>query len=248
MEWPLPISHDNSILKKQVFHLAFRSTVREMTDFKISIVSDTVCPWCYVGKNKLDRAISLYKSAHPNTTDTFSTTWFPFYLNPGAPKTGVDKRQYYTAKFGPERTPMIFDRLTSVGKPVGIDFKFGGKTGNTRDSHRLIQLAKTKGPEMQTKVVEELFRSYFEEEGDITSHDVLAAAAVRAGLDESEVKDWLGSDKGGKEVDKEVMEAQMKAISGVPHVTIQGKYDIGGAQDPEAFVQIFERIKAMEST
>lgn len=143
---------------------------------------------------------------------------------------------------------MIFDRLASVGKSVGIDFKFGGKTGNTRDSHRLIQLAKTKGPEMQTKVAEELFKRYFEQEEDITSHSVLQAAAEKAGLEGPETKEWLESDKGGKEVDKEVAEAQMKAVSGVPHFTLQDKHEIGGAQDPEAFVQIFERIKAAEST
>lgn len=142
---------------------------------------------------------------------------------------------------------MIFDRLASVGKSVDIDFKFGGKTGNTRDSHRLIQLAKTKGPEMQTKVAQELFKRYFEQEEDITSHSVLQAAAEKAGLEAAETKEWLESDKGGKEVDKEVVEAQMKAVSGVPHFTLQDKYEIGGAQDPEAFVQIFERIKAAES-
>ncbi|KAL8918127.1 MAG: hypothetical protein Q9172_005554 [Xanthocarpia lactea] len=218
-----------------------------MTNFNISIVSDTVCPWCYVGKTNLDHAISLYKSAHPDHMDTFSTTWYPFYLNPDAPKAGVDKRQYYTSKFGPERTPLIFDRLASVGKSVGIDFKFGGKTGNTRDSHRLIQLAKTKGPEMQTKVVEELFKAYFEHEEDITSHTVLKAAAENAGLQGAEIDEWLESDKGGREVDEEVLEAQMKAVSGVPHFTLQDKYEVGGAQGPEAFVQIFERIKAAET-
>ncbi|KAL8865691.1 MAG: hypothetical protein Q9174_006753 [Haloplaca sp. 1 TL-2023] len=218
-----------------------------MTNFNISIISDTVCPWCYVGKNKLDRAISTYKSKSSDD-DTFSITWLPFYLNPDAPKTGIDKRQYYMSKFGSERTPLIFDRLAQAGKDVGIDFKFGGKTGNTRDSHRVIQLAKTKGEGMQTKVVEELFRAYFEEEKDITSHEVLQAAAVKSGLSEIETKEWLGSDKGGNEVDKEVNEAQMMAVSGVPHFTLQGKYEIGGAQDPEAFMQIFEKIKAMEST
>ncbi|KAI4184337.1 MAG: hypothetical protein L6R41_004812 [Letrouitia leprolyta] len=218
-----------------------------MTNFNIAITSDTVCPWCYVGKNKLDRAIALYKSSHPNSNDTFSTTWYPYYLNPDAPKVGVDKRQYYVSRFGAERVPMMFDRLASVGKPVGIDFKFGGKTGNTRDSHRVIQLAKTKGPETQNKVVENLFKSYFEKEEDITSHEVLRAAAVNAGLEETEVNEWLASNKGGKEVDEEVTEARKRVVSGVPHYTMQGKYEIGGAQDPEAFVQTFERIKAMES-
>ncbi|KAL9118973.1 MAG: hypothetical protein Q9187_004476 [Circinaria calcarea] len=219
-----------------------------MTNFQISIVSDTVCPWCYVGKNKLERGIAAYRAAHPGTTDTFSTTWLPFYLNPGASTQGIDKRQYYKTKFGEQRTAMILERLTAAGKDVGINFKFGGKTGNTRDSHRLIQLGKTKGPDVQTRVVEELFRSYFENEEDITSRAVLQAAGVRAGLAEEEVRAWLESDKGGREVDREVREAQMKHISGVPHFTLQGKYDIGGAQDADAFVKAFERIKELEGS
>lgn len=113
-----------------------------------------------------------------------------------APKTGIDKRAYYQQKFGAERTALIFDKLSAVGKEVGIDFKFGGKTGNTRDSHRLIQLGKTKGPETQTKVVGALFASYFENEEDITSHEVLEAAGVKAGLGREEVREWLKSDKG----------------------------------------------------
>lgn len=133
-----------------------------------------------------------------------------------------------------------------MGKAVGIDFKFGGKTGNTRDSHRLIQLGKSKSPQVQTRVVEELFRAYFEQERDITSHDVLQDAGVKAGLDDAEVKAWLGSEKGGEEVDREVAEAQMRGVSGVPNFTLQGKYEIGGAQDAEAFVGVFERVKAME--
>ena len=141
---------------------------------------------------------------------------------------------------------MIFDRLTGVGKEVGIDFKFGGRTGNTRDSHRLIQLGKRKGAETQNRVVEECFRSYFEREGDITSHDTLRDAGVGAGLEEGEVKAWLASDKGGPEVDREVEEAQDRGVSGVPNFVLQGKYEIGGAQDPEAFVGLFERVKQME--
>ena len=141
---------------------------------------------------------------------------------------------------------MIFEHLGAVGKSVGINFSFGGKTGSTRDSHRLIQLAKTKGPETQTKVVEELFQAYFENEKDITDHQVLREAGIKAGLPEDEVNDWLESDKGGKEVDREVIEAQARDISGVPNFTINEKYEIGGAQDPEAFAKIFERIKQIE--
>ncbi|TVY71463.1 hypothetical protein LSUE1_G008190 [Lachnellula suecica] len=217
-----------------------------MTQFNIEVVSDTVCPWCYVGKQKLEKAITAYKAQHPDSNDTFSTTWMPFYLNPGAPKTGVDKAAYYKTKFGEDRTAMIFERLSQVGKDTGIAFKFGGKTGNTRDSHRLIQLGKSKSPAVQTRVVEELFSAYFENEGDITSHEILQKAGVKAGLEESEVKDWLKSDKGGKEVDVEVEQAQLNQVSGVPNFTVQGKYEIGGAQDPGVFLRLFEKIKAAE--
>ena len=94
--------------------------------------------------------------------------------------------------------------------------------------------------------MEELFKAYFEEEKDITSHDVLREAGVKAGLEEGEVKAWLGSDRGGEEVDREVQEAQMMGVSGVPNFMLQGKYEIGGAQDAEAFVRVFERVKAIE--
>jgi len=161
---------------------------------------------------------------------------------------GVDKTAYYKAKFGEERTSMIFQRLAQTGKDTGINFKFGGKTGNTRDSHRLIQLGKSKSPAVQTRVVEEIFSAYFENEGDITSHAVLTSAGVKAGLDEKEVKEWLGSDKGGKAVDEEVEQAQQNQISGVPNFTIQGKYEVGGAQDPGVFLRLFEKIKAEQGS
>ena len=99
---------------------------------------------------------------------------------------------------------------------------------------------------MQTKVVEKLFRAYFEEEKDITSREVLREAAVEAGLGPQEVIEWLESDMGGEQVDKEVKEAQMKGISGVPNFVLQGQLEIGGAQDPETFVKAFEQVKAVE--
>lgn len=143
---------------------------------------------------------------------------------------------------------MMFERLTQIGKDAGIDFKYGGKTGNTRNSHRLVQLGKTKSPAMQTKVVEALFAAYFENEQDITSIDVLKAAGVKAGLPESEVTKWLASDKGGKEVDAEVLAAQRQQITGVPNFTVNGKYEVGGAQDAAVFLSLFERIKASEGS
>ena len=95
--------------------------------------------------------------------------------------------------------------------------------------------------------MEALFQSYFENEQDITSHDVLEAVGVKGGLEREEVRSWLQSDKGGKEVDREVREAQIKNISGVPNFTLQGMYEIGGAQDPENFARMFEKIKEVET-
>lgn len=158
----------------------------------------------------------------------------------------MDKTAFYISKFGEDRVGVMFDRLAQIGRDCGINFKFGGKTGNTRDSHRLIQLGKSKSPAIQTRVVEELFAAYFEQEGDITDHKILKAAAVKAGLEEKEVEEWLESDKGGPEVDKEVEEAQMNQISGVPNFTVQGKYEVGGAQDAGVFLRLFEKIKAAE--
>ncbi|KAF2807821.1 thioredoxin-like protein [Mytilinidion resinicola] len=217
-----------------------------MTNFDIKIVSDTVCPWCYVGKKRLEKGIELYKAAHPDSNDTFSTTWYPFYLVPDAPKQGIDKQQYYLSKFGAGRTQMMFQRLAQLGQSDGIAFKFGGRTGNTRDSHRLIQLGKTKSPAVQTRVIEELFAAYFENEKDITSHETLLEAGTKAGLDAAEVKAWLESGKGGPEVDREVQDAYEHSISGVPNFTIQDRFEIGGAQEPSAFVQLFERIKKQD--
>lgn len=215
-----------------------------MTKYNISIVSDTVCPWCYVGANRLEKAIQQHKSTNPN--DTFTTSWHPFYLNPDAPKQSTDKAALYAAKFGAERTRVMQGHLARLGKDVGINFRFGGKTGNTRNSHRLIQLGRTKGEEMQTKVVEQLFASYFENEEDITDIEVLVTRGTNAGLDEKEVRVWLNSDAGGQEVDKEVVEAQKRFITGVPHFTINDRYEVQGAEEPAAFLQVFGEIKDIE--
>jgi len=192
----------------------------------------------------MESAIATWKQKHPQ--DTFATTWHPFYLNPDAPKQGIDKEAFYRQKFGAERTAMMFGRLSAIGNSVGINFKYGGRTGNTRDAHRLVQLGKTHGSERQTRVIEELFTSYFENEKDITSLEVLKQIGVDAGLDAKEVKEWLESDKGGPQVDSEVRDAQRNFISGVPNFTIQGKFHLQGAEDPTAFLEIFEHVSGSE--
>jgi predicted DsbA family dithiol-disulfide isomerase len=150
-------------------------------------------------------------------------------------------------KFGEERSAQMAKRLHAVGKEVGIDFKSGGRTGLTRDSHRLIRLGKLKGAETQNRVVNELFIAYFENEKDITSHEDLLEAGVNAGLDREEVRNWLAGDDGGRETDAEVMDARKNFITGVPNITIQGQYEVRGAQDSEGFLRVFEKIKELEA-
>lgn len=170
-------------------------------------------------------------------------SWLPFYLDPTAPKTGVPTKERMAQKFGADRVAALNARMRSMGVADGINFTQEGKTGNTRDAHRLIQLAKTQGADKEDSVVSSLFRSYFEEGGDITSHDDLVAAAERAGIDATTVREWLGSDKGGAEVDAEVSEAFQRGVHGVPHFIINDNIEVGGAQDVQTFVGEFLRAK-----
>ncbi|CEN61446.1 Putative Thioredoxin [Aspergillus calidoustus] len=234
-----------------------------MTNFNIQIISDSVCPWCYVGLRRLSRAITTHKSAHPS--DTFTLSWAPFYLNPAAAAyPGVNKREFYDSKFGASRTGAILSRLSAVGEGEGIAFKFGGQIGRTRDSHRVIWLAGEKEKELrkagkddaeggvigglQTRVVERLFRVYFEEEKNITDREVLVEAGVGAGLDRKEVEGLLDGDVGGKEVDEEAEKARRQLITGVPYYLVQGQYAVEGADEPATFLEVFERVKGAESS
>ncbi|PSR80988.1 DSBA-like thioredoxin domain-containing protein [Coniella lustricola] len=223
-----------------------------MTTFNINIVSDPICPFCYLGKKRLDRAISLYKKTVSGASaDTFAITWKPYYLDPTLPQgksTPVMERM--TAKFGTDRLEALTNRLSTMGQSEGICFSFQGKMGNTRDAHRLIQLARLKDSskgsatsEYQEKLMDALMKGYFEDGGDITSHEMLTSAAEKAGIDKSEAQTWLTEGKGGDTVDQEVEEAYARGIRGVPHFIINDKYEIGGAQDVEAFLMEFVRAK-----
>ena len=170
----------------------------------------------------------------------------------------------YKTKFGAERSAAILSRLLGVGESEGIAFRFGGNTGSTRDSHRLLwyaaqEEAKRAGPSaprpagesivvggLQTRVAENLFRAYFEEEKNITDPAILIDAAVGAGLDRDEVQKLLESDVGGPEVDSEAQMASRRLVTGVPYFTVQGKYAVEGADESEAFREIFERVKQEE--
>lgn len=157
----------------------------------------------------------------------------------------------------------MFARMTAVGEGEGISFSFGGNTGSTRDSHRLLWFAGRQEAEeasrkptmdeniavvggLQTRVVEQLFRAYFEEEKNITDLKVLVEAAVAAGMDRDVVKKMLDEDIGAEEVDLEAKTAARRLVSGVPYISVQGKYHVEGADEPEAFLEIFDKVKAGE--
>ncbi|KAK4250042.1 DSBA-like thioredoxin domain-containing protein [Corynascus novoguineensis] len=215
-----------------------------MANFNIKIVSDAICPWCYVGKKRLERAIETYKRDIPGgANDSFTISWHPFYLDPTLPKVGVDRDVHLAKKFGPERAAMATAHLKALGEAEGIKFSLKGKIGNTRDAHRLVQLAKTKSSETEDRVISTLFKSHFEEDSDITSQNVLVAVGEKAGLDKAEVQDWLSQGKGGEEVDREVEDAYRKGIHGVPNFTINGRYELQGAQDPQKFLEVFAQAK-----
>ncbi|KAM5356637.1 hypothetical protein ACJ41O_003283 [Fusarium nematophilum] len=221
-----------------------------MTKFRVTVTSDTVCPWCYVGRKQLQAAELLWKQTHPGSDDTFSVNYQPFQLNPDwprGPSSSISKKQFYAERFGRERAEMMHERMKGIGDAVGIDFRFGGQTGNSRDSHRLVQLAKRYGDEAEGKAIDGLFAAYFEKERDITQYDTLRAIAVDAGIPEEEFqKAIVDSDAGGAEVDQAARQARLNGISGVPDYRIQG-FQLHGANDPASFIKVFERIKAEEA-
>lgn len=228
--------------------------MNKMTQYNINIISDVVCPWCYIGHQRLTRAISSHQSTHPS--DTFTLTYAPFYLQPppkydsSVPSSlfppSVPRSEAFHERFGTQRTAQIIQYMGQLGAQEGLPFKFGGNTGSSRNGHRLIHYAKTHGgEEAQNKAMLGLWHRYFEQETDITRLDVLVDTGVEAGLGKPEdIKAYLESGKDVETVDKEAVKASMGGVNGVPHYTIQGKYEISGGQDPEVFKDIFDKIKA----
>jgi len=244
--------------------MPFTPTLRhlaKMTNYNITITSDIVCPWCYIGHTRLGRAITDHKKDYPD--DKFNLKYLPFYLNPPPqlrsngsvpvpppfPVTSKPRRQMYAEKFGPARAQQIEAMMSQTSKGEGLAFKFGGMTGPSRNGHRLVHWAQDKGGEhSQNEVMLGLWRRYFEQEVDITTLETLVQIGLEAKLgNEEEIKEYLTSGKDGEFVDKEAEEAQMKGVSGVPFYEINDMWEVSGAQDPAAFKQLFSRYKQMEA-
>lgn len=202
----------------------------------IDIVSDTICPWCFIGKRRLERAI-----AEQPPQEELQIGWRPFQLNPDIPPGGMDRKQYLEWKFGgSEGAKQVYDAITAAGQTVGIAFDFGKipQTPNTINSHRLIRRAAEAG--QQDAMVEALFRAYFLEGGDIEGTESLVAIAAEAGMNDPDLPAWLESDAEAETVRAEDAMARQIGIQGVPFFIIDRKYAISGAQEPAVFHKAFE--------
>ena len=202
---------------------------------QIDIYSDTICPWCFIGKRRLERA--LEQKPQPS----ISFRWRAFQLNPTMPREGMDRTQYLELKFGgKEGAAQVYDAVEAAGREEKLDFAFDRmqRTPNTVDSHRLIRFAEGKG--RQDEMVETLFQRYFLRAEDIGDQEVLAAAAEEAGLEKQEAAEFLASGNLREEIVQEDEAARRAGVNGVPCFIFAGRYGLPGAQPPEVLWQMFD--------
>ena len=210
----------------------------------IDVVSDMVCPWCYVGKARLDLAIA-------EVLDEVSVdiNWRPYRLNPDYPPEGVDQKAELEKKLGgKDKVEQAHEMLTQLGKEVGIAFDFDAiKIGpNTLDAHRLSLWAHAEGREFQDKVVNELFRANFEQGLNIGDHTVLADIGEKAGMNRDVVTKLLASDADKDTIVAEIDAAQQMGVSGVPFFILDQKYAVSGAQSKEVLINALRDIARMK--
>src|SRR5262245_5474009 len=166
-------------------------TTANGTALSIDVISDVVCPWCFIGKRNLEKALSMWQAEHSDDPAP-TVRWHPFQLNPGLPVEGIARERYVAEKFGgPERAKEIYARVARAGEQAGIAFRFDAiaRQPNTVDPHRLIHRAGEQG--VQDAVVEALFRAYFLDAVNLTSRDNLVQIAAGAGLDRAQTADYL---------------------------------------------------------
>lgn len=214
-----------------------------MQTLDIDIVSDVVCPWCYLGQRRLKLALDALASEV-----TASITWKPFQLEPNAPPEGFDTFDYLSHKIGgPERVRQSHKMLTQMGAEIGLPFALDkAKTfPNTLDAHRLLHWAGKIGPEVQDKVAHALFTANFVEGRNVGDHQTLADIAAACGMDGDDVKRRLAADEDRDTIGTEIANAQRIGVTGVPFFVIDGKYAISGAQGVDVFTNALRQIAGM---
>lgn len=210
---------------------------------QLDVVSDTVCPWCYIGKKRLDQALALHGG------EGITLRWRPFQLDASIPDGGVNRKAYMEKKFGsdPDRAKGVVKAIREYGDALGITFNFDRIeiSPNTLDSHRLIRWAGTAG--CQSEMVDILFRRYFTDAEDIGRRDVLIDAAAEAGMDTDIVNDLLEQGADRELIQREDAMARQMGIQGVPSFVINSKWVMVGAQETQALVRMFEKLLAKEA-
>ena len=209
---------------------------------KIDIVSDVACPWCYVGKRRLEQAIKEWKGT------PVEIEWHPFQLDPNIPKTGLDRDTYLKNKFGDLKGPLeMTQRLKFVGKAEGISFNFGTEwlAINTLPLHQLLHVAGQEG--FKDVLKERFFKAYFDENLHLNSIEVLSSLMAEYTWDMEKTKQVIADDAIAYAVKQEIAHYQQLGVNSVPFFIINGKYSISGAQPSSVFLDAFEQLSSMET-
>lgn len=206
-----------------------------MTKITVDVVSDVVCPWCYVGKKHLEQAIA----ARPDLD--VEVNFLPYQLDETIPAEGLPRREYMLKKFGdPARIEAIHDRLREVGKADDIPFAFDKimMSPNTLDSHRIIRWAGEAG--VQPAVKDRLMKAYFVDGENLSDHATLARLAGEAGMVESQVAEWLATNVDKDAVKADIERARMMGVQGVPFFILDKKVGVSGAQPADTLAQAMD--------
>lgn len=210
---------------------------------KIDIVSDVACPWCYVGKKRLESALEKWEGT------PIEIEWHPFQLDPTIPKEGLDGQTYLKNKFGETQGKLeMFDHLKQIGAEEGIQFKFGSDwlVVNTLQLHQLLHVAGEEG--FKDALKERFLKAYFEENLHLNEEDVLCTILSEFGWTDEKTKQLLGDDTTAYKVKQEIAHYQQLGVNSVPFFIIDNKYGISGAQPPNVFLDAFEQISSAPTT
>ena len=208
---------------------------------KIDVVSDIACPWCYVGKRRLEAALQQWKGA------PVEVNWHPYQLDPSMRPEGMNRNTYWTNKFGSvERVQEMTDHLTEAGKTVGINFDFGDNwlAVNTLQMHQLLNVAREEGFGVEMK--ERFLSAYFEKTQHLNKPESLYSIAKDFGWDSKKVDAIINDHKIAEKVKAEISHYQQRGVSGVPFFVINDKYGISGAQPSEVFLEAFQSVSPVE--
>ena len=209
----------------------------------VGVISDVICPWCYIGKRRLERAIAGFEGQRQ-----VRVRWLPFQLNPTMPKEGIGRKEYRIRKFGSwERSLELDARVAAAGETEGIRFAFDRieRTPNTVDAHRVIGLADQQG--CQDAVVKALFQAYFTEGRDLGDRQTLIDVVAEAGLERQFAEGMLNGDDGMDVFEEAEGLSRRHRVDGVPFFIVNDAITVAGAQQPDAFLDAFREAMGLQS-